>query len=457
MSVRLFPLALAALMAAACGGGGGGTTPAPTPQEPSAGTPPAPAPQEPPEDPAVCSVSGQRLSVRGFMQDQYFWHDQLGTPDTAATSMDAYFRSLLYKPADRYSYTESTASFDELFNQGTRTGYGYTLVWADAAQTVLRVRSVEPLSPVGQAGLARGDQVLAIDGFTPAQIAQGLPRPVTQAGVTRTFRVRSAGTERTITVQSAQYALSPVQGSTVLDATRAGAPVKVGYLAYHQFVGYSRNALAQAFRSFYYAGVQELVVDLRYNGGGSVTVARDLASMIGGARTSDKLFTYLRFNSKHPENNQSIPFTTPEALNAFALPNVSRVVVLTSRETASASELVINGLRPFMEVVLVGDTTYGKPYGFAPRDYCGTTYNAVNFESLNAVGEGRFTSGLAAQCPAADDLGRALGDPQEGRLRAALSYIANGRCEAAAPQSLSSGVQRSPAFGETVAPRMFVD
>lgn len=455
MSARWFPLALAALMAAACGGGGGG---APAPQEPNAGTPPAPAPQEPPEDPAVCSVSGQRLSVRGFMEDQYFWHDRMGTPDTAATSMDAYFRSLLYKPLDRYSYTESTASFDELFNQGTRTGYGYTLVWADAAQTQLRVRSVEPLSPVGQAGLRRGDQVLAIDGYTPAQIAQGLPRPVSQPGVSRTFRLQGAdGTERSLTVQSAQYPLSPVQASAVLDASRAGSPVKVGYVAYHQFVGYSRNALAQAFRSFYFAGVQELVVDLRYNGGGSVTVARDLASMIGGARTSDKLFTYLRFNSKHPENNQSIPFTTAESLNAFSLPNLSRVIVLTSRDTASASELVINGLRPFMEVVLVGDTTFGKPYGFAPRDYCGITYNAVNFESLNAVGEGRFTAGLPAQCPASDDLSRPLGDPQEGRLRAALSYIANGRCEAAAPQSAAMPTRPSPVFGEAVAPRMFVE
>lgn len=454
MSKRLFPLALAGLLAA-CGGGGGDTAPAPAPE--TSATTPAATQQTPPEDAGVCSVQGQRLSLRGFMEDQYFWNTQLGTPDESATSLDAYFRSLLFKPTDRYSYSESTADFDQLFSLGTRTGYGYTLVWADAAQTQLRVRTVEPLSPVGQAGLRRGDHVLSIDGQGPAQIAQGLPL-VTRAGVPRTFRLRNpAGAERTLTVESAQYALSPVQTTATFDVVRQGAPVKVGYLAYQQFVSYSRNALAQAFRSFYYAGVQELVVDLRYNGGGSVTVARDLASMIGGARTSDKLFTYLRFNARHPENNQSILFTTPDAVNALPL-SLARVVVLTSRDTASASELLVSGLRPFMEVVLVGDTTYGKPYGFAPRDYCGTTYNAVNFESLNARGEGGFTAGLAAQCPAPDDLDRQLGDPQEARTRAALYYIANGRCESAAPQSAALAPAPQPAaFGETVRPRMFLD
>mgnify|MGYP002151228347 FL=1 len=102
-----------------------------------------------------------------------------------------------------------------------------------------------------------------------------------------------------------------------------------------------------------------------------------------------------------------------------------------------------------MPVVLVGDTTFGKPYGFIAREACGTTFNAVNFELTNGQGAGGYTAGFAPDCSVPDDLDRPLGDPQEGRLRAALYYLANGRCEAAAPQHEALGARPAArAFGE---------
>jgi C-terminal processing protease CtpA/Prc len=457
-------LMLAALLAAC--GGGGGDSPAPPaagvppPASASPATPPdappAPAPA-PPQD-GACSAAGQRESLRAYMEDQYYWAAQAG--NAQAATIDGYFQSLLSKPADRYSYSEPTAAHDQTFLFGRRLGYGYTLAWADTAQAVMKVRQVEPQGPAAAAGLKRGDTILSIDGQPPARIAAGALPAVTGKGIPREFRIRdAAGGERVLTVLSDEFALSAVTATRTLDVTRGGEPVKVGYLAYQQFVTYGFIDLGDAVRTLSAAGVKELVLDLRYNGGGSVNVARDLASMVGGTRTAGQVFADLRFNGRHPEKNLSIRYATvPQALPAPPIEGLQRVVVIASGATASASELLVNGLRPFMPVVLIGETTFGKPYGFAPRDACGTTFNAVNFEAFNSRGVGGFTAGFAPDCQVPDDLARQPGDPQEARTRAALFYIANGRCESAAPQSaVLMPPPAAQAFGETVAPRMFVE
>jgi hypothetical protein len=246
---------------------------------------------------------------------------------------------------------------------------------------------------------------------------------------------------------SAKFPHTTVREVSVLNGTRNGQPVKVGYLDYTQFVTYSENDLAAAVTSFANQGATELVLDLRYNGGGDVATARDLASMIAGARVAGQVFAGLRFNDKNQAKNQNILFTAP----AGATPNLSRVVIIASSGTASASELVINGLKPFMNVVLIGDTTYGKPYGFEPFEYCGTVYNAVNFESVNALGAGGYTSGIPPTCPANDDLDHQLGDPNEGELAAALSYISTGQCPPVSQVSPQIALQRAP-VGSLITP-----
>ncbi len=413
-------------------------------------------PAEPVSTPDACAVATQRQSLRQFMEQQYYWYTQLGIPDESADSQDAYFQSMLNKPLDRYSFSESQQKFDQLYNEGVRVGYGYTIVWADDAHTSLRVRNVEPFSPVARAGLRRGDVILGIDDATPEQVmGAGFPI-VTTAGVARRFRIGSAsGVEREFTVLSAQFPLSPVAVTSTFDVVRNGAPVKVGYIAYHQFVIYSRTLLAQTLTDFATAGVSELILDLRYNGGGSVNVARDLASMVGGSRTAGRMFAYLRFNDKQIANNVRVGYN--EAESQPIPEGLPRVIVIGSGSTASASELFINGLRPFVDVVLIGETTYGKPYGFVPRSDCGTIYNAVQFEILNADGVGGYTDGLAPACQVADDLDRQLGDPLERRTRVALDYVVTGRCSAQAPQSFV--MRRTPAqvSGETTAPGMFAD
>lgn len=389
-----------------------------------------------PQTAAQCSVAAQRASLSIYMADQYYWNTQLAPADPNAATMDAYFQSMLDKPTDRYSYTQTTASFDQTYTEGTRTGYGYSLGWDETATDELRVRYVEAQSPVGQAGMKRGDIVVSIDGQTPTQIANGALATVTTEGVPRTFVLRDAatGATRQFTVQSATFAIAPVAFATTLPATRNGQPVQVGYLAYHQFVPYSTTQLATTIDAMAAQGVGEFVLDLRYNGGGTVSTSRDLASMISGTRTDGATFVTMRFNAQQSAQNSSLPFLNAQTRYFTPLQPVPRVFVLVSGNTASASELLINGLKPFMQVVLVGETTYGKPYGFVPRDSCGITYNAVNFESVNALGVGGYDNGIAPDCRVTDDLDHPLGDPGERRMQAALQYIATGACPAQ-PQS----------------------
>jgi carboxyl-terminal processing protease len=430
---------LASLMAlatlAACGGGSGDS---------GAGTPTVAAP-------ASCSVADQRSWLRSYMDDQYFWYASQGTPDASATSMDAYFQSLLYKPTDRYSYAQPTTQFTQFFNEGTQTGYGYSLAFADAAATVLKVRYVEPASPVGQAGLSRGETVVSIDGYTSQQVAAGALPAVTTTGVPRSFTiVNAAGTTRTFTVNSANYAFATVPVSNVFSVSAAGGgTARVGYLMYQQFVSGSSGALATAFNNFRAAGVTELIVDLR-----------NLASMLGGSTLDGQTFAQFRYNDKHTASNFSYAFTTA-GLPAAPIEGLSRVIFIASASTASASELVINGMKPFKKVVQVGTTTFGKPYAFQPRDACGTTYNAVNLESVNAAGAGGFTAGIAPDCTVADDLTHQLGDVAEGRLAAALNYVSTGACPASAnvesARSVGGGATPEKAYGETARPQMRID
>ena len=470
MKLEVCAIALACALLTACGGGGsssdsgaGGPAVDPTPTPVASGYP---------ADPLSCDAPGQRAWLRDYVNDQYFWHDQQRTPDAAASTLPQYFASLLFAPLDRYSFTQSTAGFTQFFGAGQAVGYGYALAWADTAQTVLKVRMVEPQSPIGRAGLRRGDTIVTIDGYAPEQVVSGLPPRANVPDVARKFVVIDAtGQERTFNVNSAAYPLSPVLDARVLAAPNGA---KVGYLAYQEFISSGADAVGAAFDRFAAAGITELVLDLRYNGGGSTTQARNLASLAAGSALDGKVFADFRFSVKNADKNFTQTFSAYFASKASQtdstpLENIGRVFVITSGATASASELLINALRPFKPVITIGSTTFGKPYGFLPRDACGITYNAVNFVTANAQGFSDYSAGFAPTCVVADDLARQLGDPAEARTAAALAFIATGACPVA-PQAkhailpgqssrfeAARGRRNELGFGETRPPQAWLD
>jgi hypothetical protein len=377
-----------------------------------------------------CDLDAQKTELRGYMADWYLWAGLSPDPEPGGyATVAGYFNALKFTgnatlPADRWSYVEATAAHEEFFGAGRTMGYGVSVNGVEAVLP-LQVRFVDPGSPADLAGLQRGDTIVSANGRAAADLVAAKDFSALSAaaqGQSLALAVEHGGVARSLDLAAATYDLVPVTAPQVF--TLAGGK-KAGYLVMKEFVTQAEAPLAAAVADFRAQGATELILDLRYNGGGLVSTSAQLASLVTGASQPGKPFVQLKFNAAHPEADTTVPLVaTPGA--AF-----QRVVVLTGPRTCSASELVVNGLKPYVEVVTVGGTTCGKPVGFRAHATCGNTYSAVNFESVNAAGQGGYYAGIAPTCPASDDLGHALGDAREGMTAMALGYLENnGQCPA---------------------------
>lgn len=404
------------------------------------------------EDEPDCSQFGQKDWLGGYMNAWYFWYALSPRPNPSgfADVLDFYAASLytgtsIDFPADRYSRSESTESFNRFFGDGATMGYGVAVngLEAQVGQPLL-VRYVEPASDAAVKGVVRGDELLSANGRTAQEMINAgdfAPLTAANAGDRLTLQLRRGGATRTVIVEAKVFNLTPVSGAEVLASPDGRL---LGYLLVKDMVSQASAGLDSAFALFRSAGVQDLVVDLRYNGGGLVSVGKTLASYIAGARgfngASARTYAALLYNDKRAaSNNESFRFENRS--NALG---VARVYVLTGPRTASASEQVINGLRGVdVQVITVGDTTFGKPVGSLPAGYCGITYSAVNFESVNAKNEGRYFDGFAASCPVAEDFTRATGASDDPLLVTAAYHVDNGACPPVAVKPLPGGAEKA--------------
>jgi C-terminal processing protease CtpA/Prc len=197
----------------------------------------------------------------------------------------------------------------------------------------------------------------------------------------------------------------------------------VGYFLFRNFVEPAVAELDAEFAAFKLAGVRELVVDLRYNSGGLLSVAQVLSNLIGGEVTQGQIQYTLEYNPDNSFRNQRVTF-----LDRVQSLDLTRVFFIVTGSSASASELVINALRPYLDVVLIGETTFGKPVGQLGYTFCQKTLRPVSFSLVNADGVGDYFDGIAPTCAAGDDLDRPFGDPGEASLSEALSYLETGGC-----------------------------
>ncbi|MEO1662852.1 MAG: S41 family peptidase [Pseudomonadota bacterium] len=488
----------------ACGGGGGGSTVAPITI-----SPPPPPPPVSSQDPTwtqgvfeAASVfkdqcesprsgtdiegntfpdeSGSLIEelfwLRSWTEETYLWNDEVTDQDPAGfNDREAYFDVLKTtattasgEDRDDFHFNEPTEDFLERRNSTARSGYGLSLaVFSSSVPRDYRIRYTEPNSPAseivnGQVNFERGTRILSVDGVdlvnggsTQAELDtlnDGL-FPAT-AGETHVFEVQDPGatSTRTITITSADVAQAPVNRTDVID-TGSG---KVGYILFNTFSPFSsEEAIANAMTQMSNEGVSDLVLDLRYNGGGLLAVAGQLSYMIAGpSRTTGRTFEQLQFNSNAGNTNPvtgasngPIPFYDTGL--GFSLANgtplddldLGRVFILSTPGTCSASEAVINGLRGIdVEIVLIGSVTCGKPYGFYPTDNCGETYYTIQFRGVNDKGFGDYSDGFVPNnstfafgervsgCVVSDDFTKELGDPTEGLFAAALDYRENGTC-----------------------------
>ncbi|MES2263603.1 MAG: S41 family peptidase [Pseudomonadota bacterium] len=481
ITLFILPLLATALLAG-CGGGGGGA--------PATGG--APVSGNVPDTPVLLASSSfqdrcqapragigfpdrqgtladEQSFLRLWTDETYLWPTEVppSRPADFSTAQDyfAVLKSPLLtatgRPKDRYHFTSPTTTWDD-YEHGIELGYGLAWAangsWYDLPRT-WRLTSVLPGSQAQLAGLQRGDQLLEVDGRDFVQDGSDSTVLALYAalypaadGEQHRFVLARGAQKFTVQLRAARLDVPPVQNTRVLD-TPTG---KVGYLTFNSHNTVAESQLIGAFKQLQAARVDDLVLDLRYNGGGLLAVASEVAYMVAGpASTDGKIFMHLLGNGK-VRDYEPMPFLArSEGMDglapAQALPRLGlrRVTVLTGPGTCSASEAIINGLRGVdVEVNLIGGQTCGKPYGFYPADNCGTTYFTIQFHNVNNKGFGDYADGFAPTCWADDDLSRAQGDPQEGQLAVALRYRASGLCTA--PASASAPLRASAAAPKLV-------
>lgn len=435
----------------------------------------------------VCVATTEKFWLRSWTDETYLWYNEV--PDLNPINSDTrleYFDKLKTSattasgtPKDQFHFSIPTDEYQELVNSGASAGYGADFVLIQpTAPREIRVALTQPNSPAstsanGAINLLRGTEILEIDGVDAingtdtATLNAGLFP--SSAGESHTFKVRDVGSDtiRTITMTTEVVAEQPVNTTKVID-TDTG---KVGYILFTTFgTNSAEKQIADAMTDMKTAGVNDLVLDLRYNGGGFLAIAAQIGYMIAGdARTDGRTFDKLTFSDKHPITNPvtgraitptpfyktGLDFSIPESRDLDTL-DLERVFILTTDGTCSASEAVINGLRGVdVEVVIVGTKTCGKPYGFYATDNCGETYFTVQFSGQNDKGFGDYADGFTpmddpsvvgekiAGCIVPDDFSSALGDESEALLETALAYRADGSCPV---NATASAVASKPSY-----------
>ena len=464
--LRFGAAALAVALLASCGGGGGaggdGTSAglaASASLAEQCAAPRAAGTVDPLTGQAYGDVQGslgtEKSFLRSWIDETYLWYQDVRALPAATLDANAYATPIDYfavlksplttasgKAKDPFHFTYPTATWDAISQSGVSYGYGFevALVAATPPRSAI-VAYTDPNTPATANGIARGASIVTVDGV---DLANGSDTATLNAGLfptaagTHTIVVRDAGssTTRSVTLVAQTITETPVQNVKTLP-TATGT---VGYLLFNDHIATAESELVAAVNTLKTANVGDLVLDLRYNGGGYLDIASELAYMIAGpGNTAGKFFERISFNDRNPYNESTAQATTDfhstgqgfTIASGTALPSLglSRVFVLTSADTCSASEAIINGLRGAgVTVNLVGGTTCGKPYGFFPKDNCSTTYFSINFQGVNNIGFGDYADGFAPTCAVADDYAHALGDPAEAELATALGYRAAGAC-----------------------------
>lgn len=398
------------------------------------------------------TLANEKAWLRSWIDETYLWYKDVPTtlnPESYPTAID-YFdvlktsaKTASGNDKDRFHFTYPTAAWNAMSQQGVELGYGIS--WGRVATKTLPrkwvVAIVEPGSPAKLAGLQRGDQLFSVDDADFINTSDKAMISIINAGLfpqkegeTHKLVVTRNNANVTVTVAAASVAAAPVQNTKTID-TPSG---KVGYLTFNDHNAVSESKLVESITQLKAAGISDLVLDLRYNGGGLLYVASELAYMIAGPdQTNGKIFEQTQFNDKlkteapTPFISTAYGFSAPKG-QALPYLGLKKVTILTSSGTCSASEAIINGLQGVdVEVNLIGAQTCGKPYGFYPTPNCGTTYFAIQFKGVNNKGYGDYADGIPATCNVADDFTHALGDPAEGQLAAALGYRNTKTCPAA--------------------------
>lgn len=507
---RTASIALIAALVTACGGGGSNSQAAPDPQgsEWVAGqflpqatffarcavprTELNPATGQPVFPDIQGSILDENNWLRSWINDSYLWYDEvLDQAPALFSDPAAYFDELRTTELtdtgnlkDRFHFALNTAQWLAESQSGIRVGYGMEFQIRNAVppRDVI-VTYTQPATAATANGIARGARITGVDG---ADLINGDTQEIVDIinaglfpevpGEQHSFEILDPGAAapRSIAMTAAEVTAAPVQNISTLTSPSGAS---VGYLHFSEHIATAEPALIDAVSQFAAVDIEDLVIDLRYNGGGFLSIASQLAYMIAGnAQTKGRAFELLEFNDKYPATN---PVTgaalTPQLFRSETsgisnlpagqpLPSLDldRVFVITGSNTCSASESIINSLRGVgVEVIQIGERTCGKPYGFYPTDNCGTTWFSIQFRGVNESGFGDYADGFVPAvggafgntqlpgCIVTDDFSHSLGSVNEARLAAALQFRDTGTCPVVtATATTAAGTTAGPAIGQ---------
>lgn len=396
---------------------------------------------------SACDTCDQKRQNRRFyrvVERWYLWNDSI--PDIDPQSYDssqAMIDAIRYEEdgqvVDRWSYVGDLEALDRYFEESERFGFGYFLLYD--AKDELRVAYTDPNGPADDAGVVRGDTILEISGEDIETIRrENLWDDVLgpdEEGFVVPFTIRDRqGEVSEVEIRKGTVSFQTVPVSKVIEQDGA----RVGYVYFGAFVQKSVDELDQAFTSLKDEMIDSLVVDVRYNGGGLVSTAQYLASIIAPHEFEDELFLEFSYNRDRESNDSAVKLTREDASV-----QVRDVVFITGAGTASASESVIMGLDSYINVTQVGERTVGKPVAANSWDSCEESLNLITARLTYAQGPGEYYRGLEPDCAATDDLDRQLGDPEEKRLAAALSALAGRGCPQVEVPAPAKGIRPASA------------
>lgn len=367
-----------------------------------------------------------RDSLYYLMRQWYYWYDKMPAV-TKENYKDPYelMDAMRYQPLDKWSFV---ADYNEFIAEmeGTFVGHGIRIGIDDGLKA--RIAMIYNKSPLYLSGVRRGWIVKTINGYDISKIIQDGDATAyntalgpSTAGITNTFIFqRPNGSDTTISSTKTSFTVN----SVLLYDTLHLASGITGHLVFESFIQPSTEELLTAFKFFETNNIKDLILDLRYNSGGYLYVAQDLASKIAGiaAFNSGSVFAMLSYNNKNQDQNITYKFTDPQVNLSF-----NRLIVISSRLTASASEAVMNGLKPYMDIIGIGDTTTGKPVGMNGWAV-GKTYFywPVTFKMVNKNNEGDYFDGIAPAEIVSDDITHDFNDRNELCLKEAIHYLETG-------------------------------
>lgn len=424
---------------------------------------------------------------RAFNHETYLWYKEVIDKDPKNYNLVEYFDQLKTtevtasgKDKDEFHWLQPTSEVEEYVQLGV--SYGYGISFDRQSSTAPRqwiVKNVTLETQAFTAGVSRGSKLLKVDGIDFVNTDNDDEIDIINNAIfsyiegephTFTF-VDVNDVEYQVELQTAAISDVPLQIAKTIETPQG----KTGYLLLNTFHNSKvEKDLFDSFTDFAQQDISNLIVDLRYNGGGYLAISSQLAYMVTGPEaTAGKIYETTVYNDKIP--NQNIPFidTTIDLRRLIggdsiiesdqALPtlNLNRVYVLTTGSSCSASESFMNSLVGIgIEVIQIGDTTCGKPYGFVSEDNCGSTYYTVQFKGENDAGFGDYADGLIPSklpeagkqaqiqgCPIIEDYQNDLGDEQEILLASALYYQQNNACPDIEEQS---SIRMKPASSQTM-------